>query len=102
MMTLHFASAPTGAAQGTNVLTGGTGNDLLRASAGGDVLDGGTEVDTVDYSLRPPGVIVNLTTGFGSSAGALDLVTASENAIGGTGADLLVLGHLLAHDVQHS
>ena len=75
---------------GPNVLIGGTGNDVLRASAGGDVLDGGTGLDTVDYSLRPPGVIVNLTTGFGSSPGALDLVTASENAIGGTGADLLV------------
>jgi Ca2+-binding RTX toxin-like protein len=75
---------------GPNVLTGGAGNDVLRASAGGDVLDGGTGLDTVDYSLRPPGVTVNLTTGFGASPGALDLITASENAIGGTGADLLV------------
>jgi Ca2+-binding RTX toxin-like protein len=75
---------------GPNVLTGGAGNDVLRASAGGDVLDGGTGLDTVDYSLRPPGVIVNLTTGLGSSPGALDLITASENATGGTGADLLV------------
>ena len=54
------------------------------------MLDGGTGLDTVDYSLRPPGVTVNLTTGFGASPGALDLITASENAIGGTGADLLV------------
>jgi Ca2+-binding RTX toxin-like protein len=75
---------------GPNVLTGGGGNDVLCASAGGDVLDGGTGLDTLDYSLRPPGVIVNLTAGFGSSPGALDLVTASENALGGTGADLLV------------
>lgn len=75
---------------GPNVLTGGTGNDTLRASAGGDVLDGGTGIDTADYSLRPPGVSVNLTAGFGSSPGALDLVTATENAIGSTGADLLV------------
>jgi Ca2+-binding RTX toxin-like protein len=79
----------TGSA-GANVLTGGAGNDVLRASAGGDVLDGGTGLDTVDYSLRPPGVIVNLTAGSGSSAGALDVVTAAENATGGPGADLLV------------
>jgi Ca2+-binding RTX toxin-like protein len=75
---------------GANVLTGGAGNDVLRASAGGDLLDGGTGLDTVDYSLRPPGVVVNLTTSTGASAGALDLVTAFENATGGSGADLLV------------
>jgi Ca2+-binding RTX toxin-like protein len=75
---------------GSNVVTGGAGNDVLHASAGGDLLDGGTGLDTADYSLRPPGVVVNLTAGTGSSTGSVDLVTATENAIGSTGPDLLV------------
>ncbi len=74
---------------GANVLTGGAGNDTLLASAGGDILDGGTGSDTADYSARPPGVVVNLTAGAGSSSGDTDLIIAVENATGGTGADVL-------------
>ena len=57
---------------------GGTAtvSDTLRASAGGDLLDGGTGSDTADYSPRPPGVVVNLTAGTGSSSGDTDLITA--------------------------
>jgi Ca2+-binding RTX toxin-like protein len=66
------------------------GNDALVASAGGDALDGGTGSDTVDYSARPPGATVNLTTGVGASSGDADLLSTLENAVGSAGADLLV------------
>ncbi len=74
---------------GPNSLAGGAGNDLLMATAGADVLDGGAGSDTVDYSSRPPGVVVNLTSGTAASAGDVDLLTTVENATGSSGADLL-------------
>jgi Ca2+-binding RTX toxin-like protein len=43
----------------------------------------------VDYSSRPPGVVVNLTAGSGTSSGAADLLVAIENAVGGAGDDVL-------------
>jgi Ca2+-binding RTX toxin-like protein len=46
-------------------------------------------VDTVNYSLRPPGVVVSLTTSTGSSSGNTDLLTALENVTGSSGADVL-------------
>ena len=64
-------------------------NDTLVATAGGDALDGGAGLDTVDYSARPPAVVVNLTAGTGSSSGDIDLITTVENVTGGTGNDLL-------------
>ena len=64
-------------------------SDAQRASAGGDLLDGGTGSDTADYSPRPPGVVVNLTAGTGSSSGDTDLITALENVTGSSGADTL-------------
>jgi Ca2+-binding RTX toxin-like protein len=74
---------------GANTLVGGAGNDTLVASAGGDLLDGGTGSDAADYSARPPGVVVSLTTGTGSSSGNTDLLTALENVTGSSGADVL-------------
>ena len=75
---------------GANTISGGAGNDTLHATAGGDALDGGTGSDTVDYSGRPPGANVNLTTGMATSSGATDLLTTLENVIGSPGADMLV------------
>ena len=80
-------------------VTGGSGRDVLAgdagsntpsmaargttrsvATAGGDVLDGGTGSDTVDYSVRPPGVVVNLTVGTGSSSGDVVLSPPSRTS----------------------
>jgi Ca2+-binding RTX toxin-like protein len=74
---------------GANTISAGAGNDKLLATAGGDVLDGGAGSDMVDYSTRPPGVTVNLTTGVGVGSGDIDLLSALENVIGGSGADVL-------------
>jgi Ca2+-binding RTX toxin-like protein len=39
---------------------GEAGNDFLMGEAGDDLIDGGTEVDTVSYDNSPSGVIVNI------------------------------------------
>ncbi|CAN5231104.1 hypothetical protein BH11PSE2_BH11PSE2_17290 [soil metagenome] len=54
-----FNDTLTGTAS-ANVLIGGLGNDKLHPYAGDDTLDGGAGVDTVNYTLTPGAVTVNL------------------------------------------
>jgi hypothetical protein len=59
------------------------------ASAGNDLLDGGTGSDTVDYSTRPPGVTATLAGGTGRSSGAVDVFVTVESLTGSPGDDVL-------------
>jgi len=74
---------------GPNIITGGAGTDTLAGGGGGDLLDGGTGVDVADYSAHTLPVTINLTTISASYAGVTDILIGLENAIGGSGADLL-------------
>ncbi len=76
-----------------NRLEGGSGNDIIKGGNGKDILDGGTGVDTVDYSDK----IVTVTLTLSGAAPSVvkinksteDTISNFENAIGGSGNDLL-------------
>jgi len=76
-----------------NRLEGGAGNDILKGGNGKDILDGGTGSDTVDYSDKI--VAVTLTLSGATPAvvkinkSSEDTISNFENAIGGSGNDLL-------------
>ena len=92
---------------GNDTLAGGPGNDTLQGATGNDwfiegtvgttgsdIFSGSDGIDTIDYSSRTAGVIVNLDDnpddGEGGTAPEQDNVnTDIENIIGGTGADIL-------------
>ena len=87
--------------QGADTLNGNAGNDILRGGEGNetDVLNGGTGIDTVDYSdltmgFQAGGLIVNLSTGrtSGSFYVGRDQLVSIENANGTNGADTLTGG----------
>ncbi len=63
---------------GLDTLTGGAGNDILLGGLDGkaDIVDGGTGVDTVDYSIATAGMTVALdtTTTFVTIYGTFQLV----------------------------
>nr|NKE48777.1 hypothetical protein [Falsiroseomonas frigidaquae] len=80
-----------------NILDGGDGDDFISGRghgadtlSGGETLIGGAGNDTVSYEWATSGVTISLgagtTTGFGFS----DSTTDFENAIGGSGSDLLL------------
>ena len=76
-----------------NRLEGGAGNDILKGGNGKDILDGGTGSDTVDYSDKIVTVTLTLS---GESPSVVrinksseDTISNFENAIGGSGNDLL-------------
>lgn len=48
---------------GNDTINGGAGDDIFLDSEGVDTLNGGVGIDTVDYSNRTTGVLVNLATG---------------------------------------
>lgn len=90
---------------GNDVLTGGDGTDVLRAGAGvdrlvegatangSDVLDGGADLDTIDYSARTAAVVVNRdSVANDGAAGEKDNVVGCETIQGGSGADTLTGG----------
>lgn len=101
------------AASGTS-LNGGGGTDTLFANAGADIIDGGSQEgwsigDTVDYSLSPSGVTVNLATGVvsggyaeGDSLSSIESVTGSatgSNTLTGLSAASSVLTGGAAQDM---
>ena len=69
-------------------LNGGAGNDILLAGEGADRLDGGTGVDTVDYSqVTSSGVTLTLiagakAAGAGAGAAQADTLAGIENVTG--------------------
>ena len=78
---------------GADLVQGGAGNDSLfesSSASGADTLDGGADVDTVDYSARTASVKVT-TTGAGNDGevGEGDTVTRIETVKGGAGHDTL-------------
>lgn len=89
---------------GTDSLTGGEGADRLLGGRGDDdmvgdalgappapdVLDGGEGSDSVDYSGRPQGIVVDLAAGGPAGApGEGDRLTSVEEVSGGEGDDVL-------------
>ena len=67
-----------------DVVLAGAGNDQVWAADGGDLLDGGAGVDTIDYSGAFEGRIINLSGGTATSTDgtAVDTITNFENAYG--------------------
>lgn len=119
------ANSITGDAQ-NNLLTGGFGNDTIRGGAGADImignqnddlliadvdnvrdlLAGGLDVDTADYSAYGANLTVTLNgttaaivVGSGSTLANSDTVQGIENFIGGSGNDSLT-GDGLANNLQ--
>ena len=92
---------------GNDTLSGGLGNDTLQGATGNDwfiettvgttgadIFSGSDGIDTIDYSSRTAGVVVNLDgtadDGEGGTAPEQDDVNADiENIIGGQGGDIL-------------
>jgi Ca2+-binding RTX toxin-like protein len=74
--------------QGSSVsVLGGAGNDRFVSGVAGDVFDGGSGVDTVDYSAATSAVTVNLKTGSGAGG---DTFVHVEGIIGSAFNDTLV------------
>ncbi len=77
---------------GPDAVNAGAGNDTIMASVGdgNDAYNGGTGLDTYDLSLTSAAAAVNLARGTASSTqiGA-DVLTGIENAIGGSGNDVI-------------
>ncbi len=74
-------------------LTGGTLNDTFRLLTPGfvsGVINGGLGSNTVDYSQRTNGAVINLQTGAATSIGGG--FTAIQSFIGSSGADDLLIG----------
>jgi Ca2+-binding RTX toxin-like protein len=84
---------------GVENLTGGSSADTFRFYPAGSLsgnLDGGSDVNWLDYSLFSTGVTVNLATGV--VPGVTGRLLRVENAIGGSGNDTLIgnaLGNIL-------
>lgn len=75
----------------TNVsIFGMEGNDTIYASSGTEVLDGGTGIDTLNYSNSDTGVSVNLSTNSASGGYAQnDTIRNFENIVGTSKDDIL-------------
>jgi hypothetical protein len=89
------------AGEGTDTLRGGGGNDQLVGGGGADVLDGnagadtmagGGATDTVTYATRTSAVTAKLDARAGSGVAREGdtISTDVENAVGGTGDDVLL------------
>jgi Ca2+-binding RTX toxin-like protein len=79
---------------GSDFLGGGAGDDLLQTGAvldGADVFDGGDGTDTMSYALRTSALVVDLLnqTSDGEPGEHDDVRSTIENAIGGSGDDVL-------------
>jgi Ca2+-binding RTX toxin-like protein len=64
IVATRFADILRGDAS-ANQFFAGAGNDIVYGSGGGDVIDGGADVDLVDYSGSNAGVTLDLVTGAG-------------------------------------
>ncbi|MBN42891.1 MAG: hypothetical protein CL573_05315, partial [Alphaproteobacteria bacterium] len=75
---------------GDDRLQGGAGDDTLTGGTGDDALIGGSGTDTADFSGNRSNVEIDLTAGTSESSGAgSDTLDSIENAILGSGADML-------------
>lgn len=64
-----------------NYINGSSGNDVIYATLGGDVLDGGDGIDTISYKYAAAGVYINLNS-LKESYWSKDSVVGFENATG--------------------
>ncbi len=94
--TLHVAlenapiSAPELRATAAGMFDGGIGDDVIVASAGDDMIDGGAGVDTLSYRNHYQGVTVALgTTGVQATGAGRDTISGIENLTGTACADRL-------------
>ncbi|NGO55989.1 calcium-binding protein [Mesorhizobium camelthorni] len=83
-----------------NKFSGAEGNDWLRGGLGADILDGGEDIDTADYSDKNASVSVTLN---GSNLATVtvggvaeDSIAKIENIVGGSGDDFIT-GDALAN-----
>ncbi|WP_181702018.1 cadherin domain-containing protein [Chthonobacter albigriseus] len=75
-----------------NMLDGGWGNDTIVASAGGDTLVGGGNIDLIDFSQATQGVTFSAAVTVAQATGSdFGTITASgfERILGGAGSDAL-------------
>lgn len=84
---------------GDNLLIGSFGNDLFVMSRGQSTVDGGSGVDTVDYSDAKPSILVDLMyTRINARDAEGDTYSGVENVVGTLGADN-IRGTLLANNL---
>lgn len=84
---------------GSDVVNGGDGNDLMYAHASsiygleGDIYDGGSDTDTLDYSALTFELTIDLSNTQGTATNALSILTdyiiGIENIIGTHGYDII-------------
>ncbi len=79
---------------GNDTLNGDPGDDTLTGGTGVDVFNGGTGTDLADFSLRTSPVTVSMdgTANDGAPAEGDNVRTDVENAVGGSGNDVLLGG----------
>lgn len=75
---------------GDDILNGGGGDDLLIGGGGTDAFYGGDGIDTVDLSEHSFSQDIDLAAGNVSSNVNTEILDGIENAIGGSGNDILV------------
>lgn len=68
--------------------TGGSGDDRIHGNSAANRLDGGAGFDTADYSGVLTDLVIDLAGGTASGDGS-DTLVSMENAIGGSGNDIL-------------
>jgi Ca2+-binding RTX toxin-like protein len=77
---------------GDDLISGGDGNDTIAGGAGlaGDILIGGADIDTLDYSASGAGVTIDLENNTAAGGDAEnDTISGFENILGSSGADTL-------------
>jgi Ca2+-binding RTX toxin-like protein len=89
------------AGAGDDMVAAGSGNDTIMATIddGNDDYGGGIGVDTVDYSATTAALTIALGLGAQSTETGTDTLTSIENAIGGSGNDL-ISGNLYANGLD--
>ncbi|MFN7779144.1 MAG: hypothetical protein ACK5RK_09760 [Betaproteobacteria bacterium] len=75
-----------------NSLIGNAGDDRFAPGAGSDYIDGGSGIDTADYSSLSSGITANLgaTIFIVESAGVTDTLIGVDNLIAGAGPDVFI------------
>jgi Ca2+-binding RTX toxin-like protein len=74
---------------GNDQVYGDAGDDLVSGGAGNDTIDGGSGIDTLDVSYSNAAWTINLSTNSATSGTESDTVYNMENAMGGSGADII-------------
>ncbi len=82
----------------SNTIYGGAGNDVMRGNLDGDMLDGGSGINTADYGNSTQNLVFDLTaaskniyvSGSTPTATNSDSVSSVQNVIGGSGNDKFI------------